>query len=164
MLACSLKRGLGNTYHVRSDEHPLRKFALGQILVEHRSILVGHGNVLLVGQTLGRSVCVEDDRRVVLPHVVVGLGLLVAVLALLSIQPKCFVTIRSFVWMHVVAFKATFANQFICFADHHLVKDTDARHSRLGYSLSRSTLVLICEHAFRPTVACRCPRWTVVAS
>jgi hypothetical protein len=77
MLANSFEKILGASYHVRSDKHPLRKFALGQILVEHRSILVGHGNVLLVGQTLGRSVCVEDDRRVVLPHVVVGLGLLV---------------------------------------------------------------------------------------
>jgi hypothetical protein len=67
----------GASYHVRSDEHPLRQFALGQIFVEHGSILVGHGNVLLVGQALGSGVCVEDDRRVVLPHVVVGLGLLV---------------------------------------------------------------------------------------
>ena len=68
-----------HAYHVRCDEQPLRQLAFSQVLVEHGSILVGHGNVLLVGQTLGRSVCVEDDRRVVLPHVVVGLGLLVDV-------------------------------------------------------------------------------------
>ena len=67
----------GASYHVRSDEHPLRQFALSQILMEHRSALVGHGNILLVGQALRRGVCVEDDCRVMLSHIVVGFGLLV---------------------------------------------------------------------------------------
>jgi hypothetical protein len=58
---------------------------------------------------------------------------LVAVLALLSIKAKCFVAIRSLAWMHVFTFKTTLANHFTRFADHHLVEDTDSRHSRLGY-------------------------------
>ena len=47
--------------------------------MEHRSTLVGHGDVLLVGETFRGGVCVVNDGRVVLPHVVVCLVLLVDV-------------------------------------------------------------------------------------
>lgn len=83
---------------------------------------------------------------------------LVAVLALLSIQGKCFVTIPFLVCMHVVASKVMLANQSVCFADHHFSRrhGCPALPSRtLGY------LAPICKHAFRSTVACRFPRWSV---
>ena len=45
--------------------------------MEHRSILVDHGDVLLVGKTLWGSVAVVNDGGVVLPDIVVRLGGLV---------------------------------------------------------------------------------------
>jgi hypothetical protein len=47
--------------------------------VEHGSILVGHGDVLLVGETLWGSVAIINDGWVVLPDIVVRLGSLVDV-------------------------------------------------------------------------------------
>jgi hypothetical protein len=47
--------------------------------VEHRSILVGHGDVLLVGETLWGSVAIINDSGMVLPDIVVRLGRLVDV-------------------------------------------------------------------------------------
>jgi hypothetical protein len=47
--------------------------------VEHRSILVGHGDVLLVGETLWSSVAIINDGWVVLPDIVVRLSSLVDV-------------------------------------------------------------------------------------
>lgn len=47
--------------------------------MEHGSILVGHGDVLLVGKTLWGSVAVINDGGVVLPDIVVRLGCLVDV-------------------------------------------------------------------------------------
>lgn len=47
--------------------------------MEHGRVLVDHRDVLLSAQTLRSGVGVEDDRRVVLAHVVIGLGLLVDV-------------------------------------------------------------------------------------
>lgn len=67
------------SYHVRCNEQPLRQLALSQVLVEHGSILVGHGDVLLVGETLGGGVAVINDSRVVLPDIVIRLGRLVDV-------------------------------------------------------------------------------------
>ena len=67
------------SYHVGCDEQPLRQLAFSQILVEHRSILVSHGDVLLVGKALWGSVAVINDGGVVLPDIVVRLGRLVDV-------------------------------------------------------------------------------------
>jgi hypothetical protein len=64
-------------YHVGCNEQPLRQFALSQVFVEHGSILVGHGDILLVGETLWGSVTVINDSGMVLPDIVVRLGRLV---------------------------------------------------------------------------------------
>ena len=67
------------SYHVRCDEHPLRQLAFSQVLVEHGSIFVGHGDVLLVGKTLWGSVAVVNDGGMMLPDIVVRLSRLVDV-------------------------------------------------------------------------------------
>lgn len=67
------------TYHVGGDEHPLGQLALSKILVEHRSILVDHGDVLLVAKALRSSVGIVNDGGVVLANIVVCLGVLVDV-------------------------------------------------------------------------------------